>query len=245
LKARKGRRRAFYSAYVAELSSGGAGIKEYLMAEEEKKEQQEVKAAPEGETKPPESSQAGETLNVSRAALDELLEKALDRGRREMQGAKDKEVAEKDQTIAQFQLLHNLQDMTEEELQALKDMADYSRRLANEAGKARGLGKTEIGYLSIFPHTRLQAEADRMQAESATAKEEQKRSLLEELAPSLAGTTTKGSADVTLTATAGLSGGQREPSNDAGLLDRYLDPTATPEQRARAGELLTQRGLLR
>lgn len=165
-----------------------------------------------------ESVKTATPKTYSEEEVKTLLGQAHDMGKRDMQGVKDKEIAVKDETIRRSQLLHRIDELSEEQVDGLNDHTKVSALFAAEAVKARGLTKSDERYLATLPYLSIPTEADSMAADRGTEAEGMKSDLLTQLQGSTSTGASLGSADTPSTpvgANRSSGGGQQFQSEEA------------------------------
>lgn len=137
----------------------------------------ELKESPQGglDEKQPER----EVVQVYKDQLDKLIAEV--EGGRKAQGTFDKRESENQKTIQELQVLSGFQELPDEQRKGLSDQAAYSRILAETQGKAQGLSRSDIRYLSTLPWSRISDEADKILGERESERQATKQSVMDEL----------------------------------------------------------------
>jgi len=166
-----------------------------------------------------------------------LVAESKEEGKREVQSVKDREVATKDKTISELQVLSGYNNLSDEERTGVTNLAEIQGSTAKAWAKAHSLSTTETRYLATLPASAQEAEAERIAAERGTPAPDS-ASLLNRLAASETQASPQGMADMTLTAT----GGGRPPSGGYKTVDAALDALSnmdpqTPEAKKLAADI--------
>jgi hypothetical protein len=175
----------------------------------------------------------------TRAQVDQVLaearEQGKEEGRREVQSAKDREVAQKDKAISELTVLSGINNLSDEERAGLVNMAEVQRSTANAWGKAHSLSQSEVRLLATLPVSVQETEAEKMIVERPQQNGQQSNEeLLQKATASKSGASPLGSADASLNS---VGGGERPAPAGFRSVDEAMNAMLRAQERGDEAEV--------
>ena len=142
------------------------------MPEQEEKPQEEAQPKPEAQAASKAEASAKEqepdTVSLPRATVERLIGDL--KGARKSQAVFDKRERGYQETIQSLQVLSKFNELPEEQQQGLTNLAKLSQAMAESEGRAHGLSKSDVRYLSTLPWAQIGEAAEQIASESGTVK---------------------------------------------------------------------------